>query len=450
MIQTLNYLKKVCEEYNKLFLKIEFVPVQKAFTGPHYLNLVVRFPGKSLNLLLGLGERYEGLELSDNSIPSIIRQRDRFLDYIRKNLVGAKMGKIEVDENFRRVRLPILRSGVLGYLDLMWLERELYFVWQEQIEDGVWTQFFSWKGEFSHSHSLNLKDVFKDFSTQKDPVSDDKELQPFVMKAYLKQVLSGTKTVVTQSKSKKFLEKKLKNIQSDLERFQSRDIYKEQLLADTLSLEKSHFDLCGIKIKFKADENYYQKKNILFQKIKNLDQVEQILNLRLEETKKQLLQSKNNPQEDKIKLSVVQPVWGNKENNRKKNQTLDKSEHRILTFELPSKIRVRVSLDARSNDELRNQSAKDHLWFHQEIGAGAHLVAKIDRFDQLSALDLTLIASILHFFSKLSGSELGLMYATVKELKGAKGSAGKVLVKKPKYLTLLVDQNWREKIVEIN
>lgn len=450
MIQTLNYLKKVCDEYNKLFQKIEFVPVQKAFIGPHYLNLVVRFPGKSLNLLIGLGERFEGVEFSEDSIPSLIRQRDRFLDFIRKNVVGTKMGKIEVDTNFRRIRISVLRAGVLNYLDLMWLERELYFSWQEQVEEGKWNHFFSWKGEFLKEHSGNLSEVFEEFGEQKDPIGEEKEFQNFAMKSYLKFVLSSTKTSVVQSKSKKFLEKKSKNIQSDLDRFKHRHLLKEQLLLDQIPLEKNFFDLCGIKIKFKNEESYYQKKNKIFQKLKNLDQVEEVLVKRLAETKGQLVNSKGNSQEQKIKMSVVQPIWANSEKNRKKNQSVEKGDHRILTYEFPSKLRIRVSLDARSNDELRNQSSKEHIWFHQEVGAGAHLVAKADRFDQLTPEDLSLIASILQYYSKLSGSELSLMYATVKELKGAKGSPGKVLVKKPKYLTLLIDKQWREKSSEIN
>lgn len=450
MIQTLKYLKNVCDEYNKLFQKIEFVPVQKAFIGPHYLNLVVRFPGKSLNLLIGLGERFEGIEFSEDSIPSLIRQRDRFLDFIRKNLVGTKMGKVEVDENFRRVRIPLLKSGNLNYLDLMWLERELYFSWQEQLEEGKWNQFYSWKGEFSKEHSENLNEVFREFGGQRDPTGEEKEFQLFAMKSYLKLVLSSAKTDLVHSKSKKFLEKKSKNIQNDLDRFKKRHAIKEQLLLDQVSLDKNSFDLCGIKMKFNSEESYYQKKNKIFQKIKNLDQVEEVLEKRLAETRGQLINSKSKSPEQKVKISVVQPVWATSDKSRKKNNTVEKSDHRILTYELPSKLRVRVSLDARSNDELRNQSAKEHIWFHQEVGAGAHLVAKTDRFDQLTTEDLSLIASILQHYSKLNGSELGLMYATVKELKGAKGSPGKVIVKKPKYLMILVDKQWREKSSEIS
>lgn len=443
-------MKKVCDEYNKLFLKIEFVPIQKAFIGPHYLNLIVRFPGKSLNLLLGLGERYEGIELSEDSIPSIIRQRDRFLDFIRKNLVGSKIGKLEVDCNFRRVRIPVLRSGILGYLDLMWLERELYFSWQTEVSDGSWTMFNSWQGESNGQHSISITDVFSDFIKQKDPVGDEQEFQFFQMKPYLKRVLEGKKSPVQQSKSKKFLEKKIKNIQSDINRFKSREIFKEKLLIDSLVLDKNFYDLCGIKVKFKKEDSYYQRKNILFQKIKNLDAVESMLQFRLKETEALFEKDKNNIQETKIKLAVVQPIWGGKENKRKSSGTQSKNEFRILTFELPSALRIRISLDARSNDELRNQSNKEHFWFHQEHGSGAHLVAKTDKFDQLKPMDLNLIASILHHFSKLSGEEIALIYATVKEIKGVKGSAGMVTVKKPKYLTLIVDLNWKEKVIEIN
>lgn len=449
MLQTLNYLKKVCDEYNKLFLKIEFVPVQKAYIGPHYLNLVLRFPGATTNLLIGLGERCEGIELSDSSLPSLIRQRDRFLDFIRKNLVGTKIGKVQTDPSFRRLRFVMLANSEVRYFDLMWLERVLYFSWQAKNITGEWEHFCSWKGTTKIERPQSLQDVFSEFTNQVDPAGNqEQEYQPFLVKNYVKSILLQHKPNQEFSKSKKFLEKKAKNIRSDLGRFRQRDSIKQELIDDKIKLDEKYFDLCGIKIKFKEDDSYYQRKNLIFQKIKNLDQVESLLQNRLKDVETILSKSSTKMLDEKVKLAVTQPHWG--QNDRKGVQTTKSSVYRILTFEFPSKLRVRISLDARSNDELRSTSAKDHLWFHQEIGAGAHLVAKTERFDQLLSEDLFLIASLIHHYSKLTGNEVGLMYSTVKELRGLKGSVGMVTVKKPKYLTVFIGGNWRDKLIEIS
>lgn len=445
-MQTLSMLKKITAQYNKQFEKIEFAPIQKAYTSPHYLGFSVRFPGKTVNLLIGRGQRYEGIEFSEKNIPSLLRQQDKFLDFVRKNLIGKKMGPIQNDPSKRRVRIPILSMSQFSYLDLMWLDRDLYFAYQTK-SDELYSVFKSWSGESRSTEVLSLEEIFKEFQHQVDPSENvdyqETEYPGFDMKSYLKFCLAGHVNIQSPQKKKKFNQRKKENIQKDIERFEKRKIFKELLLNEQIKLDGDFFDLCGVKVKFKDDDNFYKRKDLIFNKIKSLDKAVEILKKRLTELSN--TPSKNEKEEDltRIKLPVVQVVW---DNAKKSKQKIENSDFSILVYELPSKIRVSLSLNAQSNDELRKLANKDHYWFHIDHVQGSHAIAKTDRFDQLTDVDLKLIASLLSHHSKYSGSEVDLIFATVKELKGVKGSAGKVTVKKPKYLRIQTDPNWESMI----
>ena len=445
-MQTLSMLKKISDQYNKQFEKIEFAPIQKAYTSPHYLGISVRFPGKTVNLLIGRGQRYEGIEFSLKNIPSLLRQQDKFLDFIRKNLIGKKMGKIVVDPQKRRIRIPILSMGHLSYFDLMWLDRELYFSWQTNLDEGF-AIFRSWSGE-SRANTLNsLDEIFKDFTHQIDPTdhasTEQFEYLGFDMKAYLKSCLVGHANVQSPQKKKKFNQRKKENIQKDIKRFEKRIMIKDQLLNEQVVLDGQSFDLCGVKVKFKEEDSYYKKRDLVFTKIKSLDKAVEILQKRLFELSKVVSEKENEEEVGRIKLPVVQVVW---DNSKKQKTKITASDFSIVTYELPSKIRVSVSLNAQSNDELRKNANKDHYWFHIDQIQGSHAIAKTDRFDQLSEVDLKLIGSLLAHHSKYPGSEADIIFATVKELRGVKGAAGKVTVKKPKYLRIQTIPEWEKMI----
>lgn len=445
-MQTLSMLKKITGQYNKQFEKIEFAPIQKAYTSPHYLGISVRFPGKTVNLLIGRGQRYEGIEFSEKNIPSILRQQDKFLDFIRKNLIGKKMGKMELDASKRRLRIPILSAGVFSYLDLMWLDRELYFAYQWKNED-MYSVFKSWSGESGSTEMLGLNQIFEEFHQQSDPTDnvdyDTAEYLGFDMKAYLKSCLVGHANIQSPQKKKKFNQRKKENIQKDIERFEKRKVIKELLLNEQIKLDGNFFDLCGVKVKFKEDDNFYKRKDLVFNKIKSLDKAVEILKKRLSEFTVTTKQVEKEEELSRIKLPVVQVVW---DNGKKSKQKITGSDYSILTYELPSKMRVSLSLSAQSNDELRKQANKDHYWFHIDQIQGSHAIAKTDRFDQLNDVDLKLIASLLAHHSKYKGSEVDLIFAPVKELKGVKGVAGKVTVKKPKYLRIQTIIDWEKMI----
>ena len=80
MLQTHQQLKMICEEYNSLFSKNEFYPLQKAYTTPHFLVFIIRFPGQTVALYIGRGNQYQGIFVSTELPPSYLRVQDRLLD----------------------------------------------------------------------------------------------------------------------------------------------------------------------------------------------------------------------------------------------------------------------------------------------------------------------------------------------------------------------------------
>ncbi|MGZ3857551.1 MAG: hypothetical protein ACXVKO_14935, partial [Bacteriovorax sp.] len=156
MIQTHQQLKMISEEYNSLFSKNEFYPLQKAYTTPHFLVLSVRFPGKSVAIYIGRGNQYQGVFLADKLPPSYLRVQDRLLDYLRKFLVGSRLGKMEVDDKsmvclFHFKNDHSDNSFLFGYR-----ERQLFFAKQSKEEI-----YLSWNGETVKSNDLlSLIDPF--------------------------------------------------------------------------------------------------------------------------------------------------------------------------------------------------------------------------------------------------------------------------------------------------
>jgi hypothetical protein len=69
------------------------------------------------------------------------------------------------------------------------------------------------------------------------------------------------------------------------------------------------------------------------------------------------------------------------------------------------------------------------------------LIVNVDSFSMLSAKNLRIIGALVAKYSGINAFEINLMYSPVKDLKGVKGSPGKVILKKPKYLTISFDNS---------
>ncbi len=421
----------ICEEYNSLFSKNEFYPLQKAYTTPHFLVLSVRFPGRSVALYIGRGNQYQGVFIADKLPPPYLRVQDRLLDYLRKFLVGARLGKMEVDEKsmvclFHFKNDHADNSFLFGYKD-----RQLFFA--KQSKDEV---YLSWNGEtVASSDLLSLVDPFGP-----DKVMANLSLKVSTIEDYLKEEEKKISGKPIQRKKEKFLSRKIQNITHDLEEVKNWNLLEDDLKEDRIDLDVDELKVHGQKIKLYGLNSLWLKRDLVFKKIKKLKKAEEILSNRLEESQIEFENVKKGDFDFEVtKEKVIQPLWITHAKTASKSQT---SEFNIKNFKLKNLTGV-IALDAASNDNIRTQCSKDHYWFHIENYTGSHCIVKTDDFSKLSQEDLSAIASMLRDFSKLEITEIPLLYSQLKNIKGISGAKGKVIIKKPKHLRCLYI-NWKE------
>jgi len=382
----------------------------------------MRFPGKSIAVYIGRGNQYQGFFLSDKLPPSYLRVQDRLLDYTRKYLVGSRIGKLEVDNNsmisfFNFKNDHSDNTFLFGYK-----ERQLFFAKKSKEEI-----YLSWNGE--NLRGQNLTSVVNVFGADKAGTSISQ--QAWSVEDYLKTEEKKMGGQPIQKKKEKFLVRKLKNISQDLENVKCWKPLQDDLNNNKINLDQGDVVVYGQKIKMTGFSSSWLKRDAVFKKIKKLKKAEEILSSRLEETSAEYEKVKKGDFEFELtKEKVIQPLWI----THQKTTKSQKSESNIKNFKLNAFSGV-IGLDAESNDWIRAHSSKDHFWFHIENYSGSHCVIKTDDFGRLSFDDLTAIGSMLRDLSKLEILEIPIIYTQVKNIKGIKGSPGKVTVNKAKHFT---------------
>ena len=422
MNQSHQQLLEVSREYNTLFSKNEFYPIQKAYTSPHFIILTVRFPGKNAYIYIGRGHKYEGIYLGESLLPAYLRIQDKFLDYLRKNLVGCRLGRMEVDSKHSFALFSFKNDYADNSISFGYKNHQLFFIIQNK--DNIYT---SWNNE-NHKNSTLLS-LVDQFYGEKVNATNDK-FSTWSLKDYFKseeKKLNGQPVLL---KKEKFLSRKIANIENDLNEVKKWSLLEKELLSENPILysdEQNHF--AGIKIKIPHGLNQWQKRDFLFGKVKKLKKAEEILINRLEETIKEKEKVKAGDIEVTLTKESAVPLLWQTTRSKKKNET----NLNYIQFKLKN-IAGAAGLDAHSNDLLRPESSKDHYWFHIENFPGAHCLLKTDDISILTKEDFSGIASLLRDLSHLEILEIPVIYSQVKYVKGLKGTPGKVLVKKPKYM----------------
>ena len=424
MIQTHQQLLTISEEYNTLFSKNEFYPIQKAYTTPHFLVLGLRFPGQNVVLYIGRGNQYEGIFISNKFPPSYLRIQDRLLDYVRKYLVGARLGKMEVDDKHFLILFHFKNEHTDNSFSFGYKDRQLYFI--KECKDEVYT---SWNGQTTLGKPIAT--LVDGFMGEKS-LPDQSKTTSWKLENYFEDEFKKISGKPVQKKKEKFLSKKLTNITNDLEDVKKWHMIEEDMLSEeSVELDDHQSVLHGHKIKFASHLNQWQKRDLVFGKIKKLKKAEVILKSRLEETDLELSKVKVGEFEFEVtKEKAIAPLW---QTGSSSNKAKSSNEYNVKDFKLKN-ISGSIALDAESNDWLRSQGAKDHYWFHIENYPGSHCLLKTDDISQITGEDLSAIASMIRDYSKLEIGAIPVIYSQLKNVKGLKGSQGKVLIKKPRYL----------------
>lgn len=359
-----------------------------------------------------------GIYVSNQVPPSYLRIKDKALDFIRSHIVGSKMFKIEYikEEAGEFYRFQFKTDTIENYLKIGYHQREMFWVLKEK--DLIFTSFNNQIQKAGTESVLNSE--------------VEKYLYQDSIEGYLKTEEGKNTGILTVKKREKFLIKKLENIKKDLINSLNYKLLEEAILTDELDLSGSELNCFGLKFNFIGLRTDWEKKNLIYSRIKKLKRGVTLLEQRLRETEDEYAKTIKGEIEIPVtKEKAIQILWKNKDKNKNQIKTTSNDFLEFKFFQYSALL----GLNANGNDEIRSLSSKDHYWFHIENYPGSHLIIKTDDIAKLTPEMYEIIASILRDYSKLSITVVPVMFAQVKNLKGIKGVKGEVSVNKAKYLT---------------
>ncbi|MBL7665503.1 MAG: DUF814 domain-containing protein [Bacteriovoracaceae bacterium] len=407
--------------------------IQKIYTSARYLAFAVRTPGKSQTLYLGRGKGYEGIWSAEENLPSELRTKDRFLDYLRKHLTSVHILSIRYDVDDRIILFEYQYFKKKNHFYYFWSGREAYFglVYYDE-KKNEYELKMSWGLTEKHSEIKdNYFDYFNEVGRKKLKKS---EMKPITT---IKILLEEEKNELAKAdpKEQKKEKKKIAKIQMELDKIKAISEWGKIISpidgADFEKLDKFKHGNIELKLKGKTG---HQKKSQLFQKIKDYQKAYQIQAKRLEG----MLTIKEKPLENE--LEVIMPIWKNTTKVREQ-----KSEYKIVEYQAQG-FTIYVGKDAAANDHMRSKLAKaDDIWFHPQHIPGPHIIVKLKGDYRLKLEDYQIIGSIMMEALDITKQTqfFDLMYTEVKNLKAIKGKAGSVNYKKQKYICVEYLKNWQ-------
>lgn len=396
----------------------------------------MRYVGESKYLYLGRGSGYEGLWQSPIRVESFLRKRDKFLEYIRKHLSSTMIKSISMDELDRIFSIDYAKWGRINKFCVFYNARNLYF--SNHFYDpnlGKMRLFKSWtmKTQDCEDFSFSMFDEVgrNNLDKSQEPI-DVVSMQSLLAKEKRLAMVGNS-----GGKSKKFFNRKRKRIIEDLNKVMV--IPKLIQITDMENIEdlplKNNID--GVKLNFREKE-HYKRRDEVYTKIKKLKKAKGILDLRLKDTDLSLANFKDVVEVNNLK--PINPVWRTEKNKQEPTITTEKSYKLFINEEF----KMGIGISAIGNDQLRSEWAKKtDFWFHLDGDRSPHIILKITN-NVLSQDALILVASAMSEFSQFNYGEVNLVYTQVKNLKGVKGSAGKVIFKKEKRIRVQVNSNWRD------
>jgi predicted ribosome quality control (RQC) complex YloA/Tae2 family protein len=407
--------------------------IQKLYSTAFYISLSIRAPGKTWHLYFGRGSGKEGLWLHNSPPPSALRRKDTFLEYLRRHLSSCSFLDVSLDVHDRIAKLTYQKFGQEQSFLWFWKGRKLYFIHYYQDEPEVpFKLLLSWRGKafVPGSDLMDLYDYFEEIGRHHDMNHDlGSDLIPS-MDVLLQEELDSA-SLKTKSSGPNFLQRKKSNIEKDLMRAKQWEKLQAVLDEDHPLDEIYELKIGDQKIKFKGELNPYERRNLLFQKIKKLKRGESILKDRLTGVD-ELLKSDKREEIRQSTMPIVKPIWG--EDKKMSPMALKKSgdEFRIFKFE---SCQIGVGLNAHGNDQLRNKwASKEDYWIHLDGLKSSHAIIKLPQNQTISSETLNLAASIVAYFSHFNDEWIPIVHTQVKNLKGVAGAAGMVIYKKEKHL----------------
>lgn len=407
--------------------------IQKIYSTAFYISMAIRAPGKTWHLYLGRGGGYEGIWLHDSPPPSELRRRDNFLEYFRSYMSSCSFLNISIDDYDRVVKIEYQKFGQIQSFLLFWRGRKLYFIhhYQDQPEQPF-KLLLSWRGKsFIPGIEIeNLYDYFDEVGRHKEMKHDFNSKEIPDMKELLHSELQNA-SLKTLGNAPTFLQRKKENIEDDLRKAKQWEKL-QSVLDKGDSLENIYELKVGDhKIKFEGELNPYERRNLLFQKIKKLKRGENILKERLGSVE-EMLSGKTKEEKKTSTIPMIKPIWGEEKSNQVSAPKAASEEYKVFKL---SDYQIGVGLNAQGNDQLRSKWAnKDDHWLHLDGLKSTHVILKLTGSTALTPELLNTAASIVAHFSHFNDDWIPIIHTQVKNLKGVTGAAGMVIYKKEKHL----------------
>lgn len=426
------FVQSVCD-YNQ-FTQDHKGQIQKIYSTGHFLVLYTYFPGGGKSLYLGRGSHFEGFWPHDFLPSPEYRGIDRFLEFVRKQLTGVKVGHFQYSEEQRILVIPYVQSGVEKWFGFYWKGRELHFATAEKKVDVV---------EVWHSTEGKKTCRESSFIAIKEMFGESKQIQienkSVSIADYLKALSEIDKNAKQSVQKERSLTRKLNNIKQDLARIEKFIQLKPKLIEDQVSFDGEKFEYEKIKVKFLNSDSHFQRRKLVFDKMKNLAQAQILLQSRLKETEQEIQNKNQTKNVAKKVIAFLKPCWGE---NKAIQQT---KEDGILKLKMAG-MTLLVGMNARANDQIRKMSNKEDYWFHLEGHTGSHAILKTDDMGKFFPHLIGEIGSLLRDYSKVEALEIPLIFTQVKNLKAIKGHAGLVEFKKEKHVKVQYVPEWKSRL----
>lgn len=434
MIQTYNDISQEIQYFQSIFNAP--AQIQKIYSSSYFISIQIRLPGKNHFLVLGRGHGYEGLWNAEKQIESFLRKRDRYLEYLRKFLSSSVLQSVELDESDRIVRIVYRRMGQRHVMLFFFCGRELYFV-NRFLNEKKNTRdiFYSWKGTESDNQETSDFDLLDEIGRKKIENKDRSTNNKKKFSSLIKEELKKAEKTALGGKTLKFLKRKKKKILIDIENLKVMNELEKLTNKDDLSIMPMKNKIGATKLNFKF-KDHYKRRDEVFTKIKKLKKAKGILELRLQDTEQKLLNI------DGLKslqntLKTISPQWMNKKESVAEVSSV--KEYKVLKLE---RLEVAIGTSARANDEIRkNWAKKEDMWFHLDGDKSPHIILKLKKRN-LDDEVFEIVAVCMQKFAKLDQQEISLVFTNVKNLKGVKGIAGKVIYKKEKRRRVYVNKSF--------
>lgn len=414
--------------------QLSYGQIQKIYSTSFFISFSIRTPGKTWHLYLGRGTGQEGLWLHDQAPPSVLRRKDTFLEYLRKHISSCSFVAVDLDPNDRILKFSYQKFGKLQTMAFFWKARKLYFLHHyQETPETPFKLLLSWHGKAitPNEDMPEFYEFFNEVGRREDMKHDLHAAQPSTIEQLLLDELSAAKMKGLTS-GPTFLQRKITNIEDDLGRTRQWSQL-QQMLDQGQSLEMYELKVGAHKIKFEGELNPYERRNLLFEKIKKLKRGEGILNQRLSDAK-ELLAGKSQESKAASALPISKPIWGKED--KKENvaivRTSEREDFKVMKFDGFS---IGVGLSSTGNDQLRNKwASKEDLWIHLDGAKSSHAIIKLQEAPSVLPEMINLGATIVAHYSHVLDEWISIVHTQVKNLKGVTGSAGMVIYKKEKHL----------------